>query len=214
MTDSFVFYRSYFEAISDLTDTNQLLLYQAIANYSLNDIEPNFKGTIGTLFKLIKPQIDSNKKRRKDGTNGGRPPKTEKETSGLGENKPVVIEIENHRLEENKPNVNGNGDVNENGNDNEKVNVVVSDRMKSFNLKYKRVQKLKEPITDEQLETLLKDYGRDIMTKIFDNMENFKKLHTNYMSAYLTANNWAKKEKETPTADSPQVAPLPKNYIQ
>ena len=34
--DSFVFYRSYYEAIKDLNDEEQLTLYKAIFEYALN----------------------------------------------------------------------------------------------------------------------------------------------------------------------------------
>lgn len=39
MKDSFVFYRSFYEAIKLLNDEQRLKLYEAIFEYALNDIE-------------------------------------------------------------------------------------------------------------------------------------------------------------------------------
>lgn len=111
MTDSFVFYRSYYEAISDLNNADKLTMFEAIAELSLNDKEPQLNGIMATMFKLIRPQIDSNKKKRKDGMGGGRPPK---KTNGLQKEKPVVIEKKNQWLSDEKPNGDVNGDVNDN----------------------------------------------------------------------------------------------------
>lgn len=111
MTDSFVFYRSYYEAISDLNNADKLAMFEAIAELSLNDKEPQLHGIMATMFKLIRPQIDSNKKKRKDGMGGGRPPK---KTNGSNDKKPVVIENGNQWLSDEKPNGDVNGDVNDN----------------------------------------------------------------------------------------------------
>ena len=68
MRDSFIFYRSFFEAISDLDDLQQLEIYKAVANFSLNFVEPDLKGVSATIFKLIKPQLEANNKRFLNGT--------------------------------------------------------------------------------------------------------------------------------------------------
>ena len=51
MRDSFIFYRSFYEAINDLEDNQQLEIYQAMANFSLNFTEPNLSGVTATIFK-------------------------------------------------------------------------------------------------------------------------------------------------------------------
>jgi hypothetical protein len=78
--DSFVFYRSFFEALGDLPDENQLELFKAISNFSLNFIEPELTGFSKTVFTLIRPQLEANKKRytngclgAEHGKKGGRP---------------------------------------------------------------------------------------------------------------------------------------------
>ena len=68
MRDSFIFYRSFYEAISDLDDMQQLEIYKAVANFSLNFTEPNLLGVAATIFKLIKPQLEANNKRYENGS--------------------------------------------------------------------------------------------------------------------------------------------------
>ncbi|HUW89800.1 MAG TPA: DUF6291 domain-containing protein [Candidatus Nanopelagicaceae bacterium] len=65
--DSFIFYRSFFEAINDLPESNQLEVYRAISQYSLNFIEPNLSGISKTILTLIKPQLEANRKRFENG---------------------------------------------------------------------------------------------------------------------------------------------------
>ena len=67
MRDGFIFYRSFYEAISDLDNEQQLEIYQAIAKYSLNFEEPILSGVTATIFKLIKPQLEANNKRYTNG---------------------------------------------------------------------------------------------------------------------------------------------------
>ena len=109
MNDSFVFYKSFLEMAEFITDAEQkLALYEGIIQYAIRGIEPQFEES-HTLAKMafagIKPQIDANNKRKADGKKGGRP-------AGKTEKKPVVIKNENHRLKNEKPNVNVN--VNDN----------------------------------------------------------------------------------------------------
>jgi len=127
--DSFVFYRSFFEAIKGLPKEDQCLMFGAIADYSLDQIEPNLTGINKVVWTLIKPQLDANTKRfingekgGKHGSKGGRPKKTKPETkvenpSGDIAENPIGVNDENPKE---TPNVNVN--VNFNDNDNEKDN--------------------------------------------------------------------------------------------
>lgn len=99
--DSFVFYRSFYEAIKDLDTIEQSNLLCAICELALNGNEIELNGISSTIFKLIKPQINANLKRYKNGSKGGRP-KTEKKPK------------ENQSKTKHKPNVNDNVNVNEN----------------------------------------------------------------------------------------------------
>lgn len=81
--DSFVFYKSWYEAISCLSFEEQTQVIMALLGYALDGIEPditspNAKG----YFALMKPQIDANNKKyqngqkgKEHGQKGGRPKK-------------------------------------------------------------------------------------------------------------------------------------------
>ena len=77
MRDSFIFYRSFFESFEGLSKKDRLILFEAVCNYALNDIEPELNGISLAIFKLLKPQLDANIRRYENGCKGGRPKKTE-----------------------------------------------------------------------------------------------------------------------------------------
>lgn len=127
--DSFVFYRSFFEAIKGLPKEDQCLMFGAIADYSLDQIEPNLTGINKVIWTLIKPQLDANTKRfingekgGKHGSKGGRPKKITPESEDknpIGDIVENPIGVINENPKE-TPNVNVN--VNLNANDNLNVN--------------------------------------------------------------------------------------------
>ena len=58
---SFVFYRSYYEAINMLSKKNRLLAYEAIAKYALNqEVEENLPPQVLIVLKIAMPNIDAN----------------------------------------------------------------------------------------------------------------------------------------------------------
>jgi hypothetical protein len=71
--DSAIFYRSFYEAINQAPEENQLELYNSIFNYIFNGKEPNLSGVSKMAWMLMKPNIDANIERFKNGKKGGRP---------------------------------------------------------------------------------------------------------------------------------------------
>ncbi len=69
--DSFVFYHSFKEAIDEVTDDQQLSIYQSIANYALYRKEPDLEGVAKIVWVLIKPQLDANWRKYEKGCRGG-----------------------------------------------------------------------------------------------------------------------------------------------
>ena len=110
--DSFIFYRSYYEAMSGLKDRDKLQLFKAISELSLNNNEIELTGICKNIFIAIKPQILANSERYENGKKGGRP---KKETTGFKNKKTIGFENK-------KPNENDNENVNENDNDNNNDN--------------------------------------------------------------------------------------------
>ena len=84
--DSFVFYRSFFEAISLMPQEVQAEVYPALVEYALNGKEPKGLSDIAQgVFILVKPNIDASITRiengKKFGKLGGRPTKKGKTAS-------------------------------------------------------------------------------------------------------------------------------------
>ena len=75
MTEGFVFYRSFYEAIKSMPDTEAKSMLCMICEYALNEKEPDEGAglTEKAIFALIKPQIDANNRRKRNGRMGGAP---------------------------------------------------------------------------------------------------------------------------------------------
>lgn len=102
MRESFIFYKSFYEAIKDLPRDVQGEIYTAIMEYSLYGKETEqLKPIARSIFTLIKPQIDKNNSRYENGKKGGRPPSEQKPNNNQSETKQ-------------EPNVNDNVNVNDN----------------------------------------------------------------------------------------------------
>ena len=116
MSESFVMYRSFHEALKELTREQYGNVMYAINEYALNGTEPTtLNGIEKAIFLMAKPQLDANRQRRENGAQGGRPRKENE--------KPMVNKIENQEKPEvikNDETEKPNGNANENGN--EKVN--------------------------------------------------------------------------------------------
>jgi len=108
MRDSFIFYRSFYEAIKELPDANQLEIYNAIMEYSLNFNTLDITGISKTILRLIEPQLEANNKRY---TNGSTPKRKQNESKEESEDK----------QNESKEEANKNNNKNENNNKNKYI---------------------------------------------------------------------------------------------
>lgn len=75
--NSFVFYRSFYEALVGLDDKVKLEIFNSICELALNNKEIETTGIATNIFTLIKPQINANNERYEKGVKyghlGGRP---------------------------------------------------------------------------------------------------------------------------------------------
>lgn len=207
MNDSFVFYRSFIEAVEvdGIADDVKLQLLKAIIYYALDDSEPDEETSpvVKMAFKLIKPQIDANVKRRLNGAKGGRkkekPMVNKNETIGyenknhrLANKEPMVTELktngsqnENHRLAFSEPNVNVNVNDNVNVNANGNVNVNVS-----------ASADIRNPlITEQEKNSLVADYGEDVVEDYINRVQHYCTEHNKTYKDYaLTIRTWLNRD--------------------
>lgn len=142
MRDSFIIYRSFYDAISDLPKEEQADVYNAICMFSLDQKEPQLTGVSSTIFKLIRPQLESNYKRYEN----GKQPKTKQEKSKT-EAKPK----QNKSKTEANKNVNVNDNVNNNVNNKENVS------FKNWDSDFFK----------NELSQYLEIYGKDMLNNFF-----------------------------------------------
>lgn len=107
--ESFIFYRSFFDALVGMDKENQADCLMAIADYALNGKDPTLTPAVRMFFTLVKPQLDANQKKYESGCKGasfgkfgGRPRKNPNETPQKPQENPKPT-----------PNDNDNDNVNE-----------------------------------------------------------------------------------------------------
>ena len=96
----FVFYRSFYEAISKVSSKEiKADIFEAICELGLNDNVVVLDDSIGQIIMdLIKPQLQANNQKYEDGKKGGRP----KKTTGYEEEKTIGFENKKTTGYENK----------------------------------------------------------------------------------------------------------------
>lgn len=120
--DSMIFYRSFYEAIKELSKEQQGEIYNAIFSYGLDFTEPILTGVSKTVWTLIKPQIDANIRRY----NNGKQPKNKQEIS-------ETEAKQEQKVSKTEANVNVNVNNNLNLNNNQNINnclmseIIISD---------------------------------------------------------------------------------------
>ena len=210
--ESFVFYKSFLDAIELLPEGEQLKAFKLIAHYGANGEMPEGEQTLANaIFLMAKPNIDATKEKRSNGKKGGRPAKETEKNAEKEIEKPVVIENENHRLS--KPesnvdvnvNVDGNVDVNVNVNDD--VNVNGDEESKKGAKQSSRFT----PPTREEAAAYVKEQGltRVDLDKFFDYYaSNGWKVGKNSMKDWkATLRNWNRNEVD-------KVRPSPSGITQ
>ena len=177
MRESFVFYRSFFEALLGMDNSNQGDCLMALANYALNGKEPEvLTPEVRMFFTLVKPQIDANNQRFENGCKGGRP-KTETKPN------------ENQKETKTKPNVNDNVNVNVNVND-------IKEKSNNINIITKK-EKFKKP-TIEEINAYCRERNNSISGEQFFNFYESKgwRVGNQAMKDWKAAvRTWEAKEK-------------------
>lgn len=80
--DQFTFYRSYYEAMKDLSVEECTKLLLAIAAYALDEEEPELSGSCSACFKLIRPTLDSGRNKAANRMNAEKQSEIKPKTNG------------------------------------------------------------------------------------------------------------------------------------
>ena len=112
-----VIYRSFYEAIKNLSKKNQGEVWHAIFKLGFDFKEENLKGISKTVFTLIKPQIEANIRKYEN----AKKRKKLKAKREQNESKTIANDEQNVSKPIGNVNVNENGNVNANDNVNEKA---------------------------------------------------------------------------------------------
>lgn len=142
--ESFVFYRSFFDAVKHLESEKKCEIYDAIFSYSFEEKEPILSGISASIFTLIKPQLDANRKRFENGC------KAKKKSKPEAKQKQTISKTKAN------DNVNVNVNLNENENlKSELKNLNVAEETWHDFVSFRK--EIKKPITSRILKRLLKD---------------------------------------------------------
>ena len=172
--NSFTFYRSFYEAIKELPEANQLKIYQSIAKYSLEFVEPkSLKGIDKTVWVLVEPFLSSNINKFKNGL---------KPKEKLQKSKPEA----NNKQTRSKAQGNKDKDKKEDKNkDNNK-------EVKKKNGQYKNVL-----LTESEYNKLVDRFGQDVAkNKIIEMDEAIELKGYKYKSHYLAILKWSKNDTD------------------
>jgi DnaD/phage-associated family protein len=176
--DSFIFYRSFYEAISELPKENQADSYNAIMRYALDQEEIELTGISKAIFSLVKPQLDANYKKYENGKQ--KKSKTEAKQKQTKSKKVTNV----------NENVNVNDNVNVNVNDNDKVSDSCVDGLQKIISFYEENIGLITPYGVEVLEDYAKDMSADLIIYAMQISVEANKRTIKYIKAIL--NNWQK----------------------
>lgn len=151
--DSFLMYRSFYECIKDLPIDKKYKMFEVICEYALNAKSIEMDSVEFALFTLIKPQLDANYKKYKNGgkkksksNSDENDEQTDSKQESNEQQKKTKIKQDNSKTEQtcSKPEQNGTNDnenVNGNGNKNENENHTENDINERKELFGKEIEK-------------------------------------------------------------------------
>lgn len=172
--ESFVFYRSFYEASKFLSNEDKWKLFDMVCQYGLywNEIETDWPAM--WMFLLIKPQLDANNRRYenwckwwapegnsnavKNWQNISKQPKNNQNTTKKQPN-------DNQK----QPNVNDNDNVNVNVNENDNVSSTLDANASRKNV-------AKKNMYDEEVEALRLRLGAELNVEVIDKVVEFDKV--------------------------------------
>lgn len=183
--DSFIFYRSFYEAIKEVPEDSQLQIYKAISIYALEQEEIELTGISKAIFSLVKPQLDANYKKYENGK----------------QNKSKAKAKDKQKESKAKTNVNDNDNVNENANENKKEQeekIHFADFVS---------------MTNAEHEKLVSTHGKDFVDQCITVLDNYKGSNgKTYKSDYRAILSWVIDKVKEQQAKNKKESNQTKNY--
>lgn len=180
----FTFYRSYYEAIRALPKKDQTAVLLAVCAYALDNKEPNLSGTAKAVFTLIRPTLDTSRRKsqsgKKGGENGSKTEASGKQNGSKTEakRKQTVSEKEVEKEEEKEVEI-----------ENE---CYIAQAQKNTRHKYGSYSNVL--LTDEELGKLKTEFPADWEQRIERLSEYIASKGTKYKNHLATIRAWARKE--------------------
>jgi len=208
LRDSVVFYRSFYDAIKNIPEADQLKAYTAIMEYAMNDVQPEIDGIALAIFLLVKPQIDANNKRYENGK------------------KPKVKQAVSKSEAKCKQNT-SKSEANVNVKENEKENVNVKEKDKTYSCAFEELYKvyprkkeksaaykaykatLNKGFSEDELMTAVKRYAEECKKEQRDS--RYIKLCSTFLGPNTPFMDYLGEENGN---DSGGKTTKPKDYIQ
>lgn len=213
--ESFVFYKSWLEAIKNLPREMQGEVLTAIIEYGLyGETTESLKPITNAMLAMVIPQINANNRKFENGLKGGRPPKGNQDESNLkpnnNQNQTTKEPSQNQMETKVEPNVYDNVNVNDNKKEsanadkkeNEPNGSTLSPKFLSFqawikdNAPYCANPKNMNQITEKELDRLMETYTEKQIADVISQIENRKDKRKQYSSLYRTVLNWIKTENQ------------------
>lgn len=208
--DTFIFYRSFKESMSDLSDADKLIMYEAITDYSLDMKEPELTGFPKALFSLIRPFLDANTQRWKNGCKGGAPKgnKNNRFSKSTTEVQPEVNQSTTEVQANKDKNVNKDKNKDKNKDIN-KENTIVSKKDElslsspseefiKFNQWLDKhcpfVLKVKTQMTEPEYQKLLAKYTKKEISDVLESLNNWKDFPKKRTNVYRSTLDELKKK--------------------
>ena len=192
MRESFVFYKSFYEAIEKLPEEYQLEVIKAIMEYNFNGTTPELSPIADAIFTLIKANLDSASARYdasvENGKKGGAPVGNQNAKKQPKNNLETTKKQPKNSLKQPGNNLNDNVNVNDNVNDNDNVVVATPSAITFYLNNINSAPVAKEM---EVLESYQKDLPDDVLIYGMEKAVEKKARNLSYIKAIW--NSWISK---------------------
>ena len=192
--------------MSDLSDADKLIMYEAITDYSLDMKEPELTGFPKALFSLIRPFLDANTQRWKNGCKGGAPKgnKNNRFSKSTTEVQPEVNQSTTEVQAKKDKNVNKdkNKDINKESTIvSKKDELSLSSPSEEF-IKFNQwldkhcpfVLKVKTQMTEPEYQKLLAKYTKKEICDVLESLNNWKDFPKKRTNVYRSTLDELKKK--------------------